>query len=307
MDKYFITLGKLFYDQRKVLIEELKKEYPAKYFKEFENLQWLGEVFSSENTAFYPDNCLVYNFCRNLNREVLELMKAKLYDVESYPSSIDLIEDKCSILPLIESSSIIDTPRLVYKSPPLSKYYIDYNSSKIALRKTLPDTKYTDLYGELPSLEEGFLPVIVVSTLFGEVIDKALLILEENKAILYYNDETSIQEYSETSLSTVSSFISPQYISKEIKEKIERGQKILDKILDDVEMLTFELSQYLLIGRAEYYITVIDDIPILLNIEAGDISKHSLVYQIMDTKSYFKKEKEIVQMILDLKGGIFSG
>jgi len=284
------------------LLKELKEGLPVNQIVKIEDLKWHRSFISANGVAYYPNNSLTLNFQNFCDKEILEFMKDYGYDVDSYYSSRDLIkENKTGLFNILRRDcSIVFLPDHYYNTRPPSKLFLSYEKKGVTLCKEL--SKYDDLYASLP-IEEDFLPVYVVSSLFGNVISIILAILENKKVTIFLDEEHTITEQISGKAIACSSYSNYNHLPKEVKKKINRGEKYLDPLLDDIPELVECLSSFLMIGRAEYTLTMIDGLTYLLDVNYD----HPITYSILKVDEYIKKEKDIILDLLSKEGSFFNG
>jgi len=298
--KYLLYLGQPSGNSYQ-LLKELKEELPADQVINIKDFKWHRSFISVNGVAYYPFNTLLLNFQNFCDKEILELMKDYGYDVDSYYSSKDLIkENKTGLFNLLRrESTTVFLPDHYYNTRPPSKIFLSYEKRGVTLCEEL--SKYDDLYASLP-IEKPFLPVYVVSSLFGRIISVILVILENQKITIFLDKDHTVSEQI-LGKTICSSYSDYDDVPKEVKEKIKKGEKYLEPLLEDLSELTEYLSSFLMIGRAEYTLTLIDNLIYLLDVNYD----HPITYSILKVDEYIKKEKEILLDLLSKEGSFFNG
>ena len=284
------------------LLKNLKEELPKNQIVSIKDLKWHKTFMSADGVAYYPNNCLLLNFQTFCDKEILEFMKDYGYDVDSYYSSRDLIkENKTGLFNLLKrENSIVFLPDFYYNTRPPSKLFLSYERTGVTLCKEL--SKYNDLCASLP-IEEDFLPVYVVSSLFGNIISVVLAILENKKVILYLDKDHTITEQISGRTLACSSYTNYEHLPREIKNKIKRAEEYLEPLHKEIEELTEYLSYFLMIGRAEYTLTILDGLVYLLDVNYD----HPITYSMLKVDEYLNKEIDIILKLLSIEGSFFNG
>jgi len=301
--KYLLYLGQPTGFNYKIL-DELRKELPEDQMIAIKDLKWHRTFMSADGVAYYPNNCLIINNQTYCDKEVLEFMKDFGYDLDSYYSSRDFIKDnKIGLFNFLKrENKIFFVPDFYYATRPQCKYFLSYKTYGVVLCKDSKNFKYDDLYAYLP-IEKGFLPVYVISGFFGEVVSKTLAILEDKKVTIYYDRDHEVSEQLKSTVFSCVSWTSYNEVPSNVKQKIKNGERHLEPLVKEIPDLISYLSSFLMIGRAEYTFTIINNLPFLIDINYG----HPITRSMLSDDEYVEKMKNAILNHLNIEGSFFNG
>lgn len=228
--------------------------------------KWFDGFVSINNVAIYPENSVLFLFSRLMDNGITIRMKYNDYLVDSYPSSIRLVDDQSTMIQYL--SNFFDTPKTYINClpPESSKYIIEYDR-RFFLKKNddkIAGTDLRNMFGDI-SLQDDYIQMYVVSTFLGEPIyDPIFVKAEVDKYSCLLDNRFMCVSKEGPSEYSVSSY--PKMSNKEQK-KLKKLHDKVDVEKEEVMNIAKQVSRVLMLGRCDVFIGLKDGKkPVVLNV-----------------------------------------
>ena len=284
--KYLVNLRSTFSstyygDFRDYLIEQWSKNYPSAYIRG-DKIQFMENNFIVENKAVYPENCVIFNNFVH-SADYLEVIKDLGYEVDVYPSSVSLVDNKYALMKHLGYYFIV--PRLLINSFSKGDYVLGYHSSGLTLKaKEDIENSGENLIGDL-NWNEDVLPLIDVYTFLGYAVNYCYLFLQGNGSLVVSSTRTNIKRLDRLSRYRGSGYDLSDPNKKD-KDLVKLFFQEIDIDTDEIEDTAEEVSSLLLLGSGEVLIAPFEE-----NIVVDVVYTHFPLFR------FFLKEKAYKQFM----------